>query len=236
MSRFIRQLSGIVLLTVVVACLSVLPAQAYKTGESGGKNAWSGTRHIGAYERPCKMKMKHKPVMRKRCNGSGKMRMRVSKAHKASKRMIAKYGGLVSPGGVTLREAARRDASIRWKTFTQSGISVPGVKTLYNERHEGMAFFNGDDVWIAPNHGEDDSGYHRCGLETQAPGFSVTNTDCSENSKYMPSGSEYIQFWDYFEVAAVCKWCFPTHYDMHTNIHESGYVSFWFFDDKRGNG
>jgi hypothetical protein len=234
MSTYFQRVGGMVLLALVIGCLSALPAQATQIGEAGGSKSWSGTRHIGVYEKPCKLKYKKKPAKRKQCNGAGKMRMHVSKAHRASARQIARNGDLVSPSGVTLREAAERGGagSIRWKTFWQSGITIPGVESLYDERHEGMAFYNGEDVWIKADHGSDD-GYHRCGIETQMPGFSVNNTDCSENSKYMPSGTEYIQFWDYFEIAPVCKWCFPTHYDMHVNIHENGYVSFWWFDDKR---
>ncbi len=226
-----RKLCGVLLLAFLASCLLVAPAPAYLVEGDGGSTAWSKTRHIGAYEKPCKMKMRKHP---KRCDGEGKLRMRVSKAHKVTSQQIAKYGDVKSSNGVTLREAYQKggDGSIKWKTFSQSGIVIPGVDVLYDERHEGMAFYNGEDVWIAANHGHDDSGYHRCGIEQQAPGFSVNNTECSENSKYMPSGTEYIQFWDYFEVAPVCKWCFPTHFDMHVNVHENGYVSFWWFDEK----
>lgn len=234
MSMFISRFSGALLLALVLGCLSALPAEANRIADVGGSRAWSGTHPIGVYEKPCKMKYKKKPAKRKHCDGASKLRMHVSKAHRASARQIARNGELVSPSGTTLREAAKRGTPIKWKSFWQSGITLPGVETLYDEKHEGMAFYNGEDVWIAPNHGVEDGGYHRCGIETQFPGFSVNNTNCSENSKYMPNtGTEYIQFWDYFEIAAGCRWCFPTHFNMHVNIHENGHVSFWWFDDRR---
>lgn len=235
MSTFLRRISYTVLLALLMSGLAALPTSAVPIGETSGDRPYSASRKISPYEKPCKMKNKHKPKKRKACKGASKMRMRASKVHKVTAKQIAKYGDLVSSSGVTLREAAKGDDSppIKWRSFTQGGITIPGVKALYNETHKGMAFFNGEDVWIKASHGHDDDGYHHCGIETQMPGFSVNNTKCDENSKYMDSGTEYIQFWDYFEIAPVCKWCFPTHYNMHVNIHESGYISFWFFDKKR---
>jgi len=239
MTKHIGKAAAILIaLALAVTLAPASPASANQIAEGSGNSSY----HAKRYEKPCKMKYKKKPKLRKQCNGAGHIRSHASKARRVTRDMMREYGDLkpMTSGDMTLREAMntkqRGTFAPRWRTFSQNGIAVPGVNTLYDERHEGMAFFNGEDVWIASNHGVEDSGYHRCGIETQFPGFSVNNTDCSENSKKMPgTGTEYIQFWDYFEIAAVCKWCFPTHYNMHVNIHESGHISFWFYDDRRGS-
>ena len=163
MSKLFGRISGLVLVALVVSCLAASPVEANQIGEAGGGKSWSGKRLVKAYEKPCKMKFKKKPAKRKKCNGASKVRMHVSQAKRPSRRMIAKYGDVTSSSGVTLREAYQRRGGqpVRFRTFWQSGITSWGVEELYDERHEGMAFFNGEDVWIAPNHGVEDSGYHR---------------------------------------------------------------------------
>lgn len=227
------------MLMLVAASLtaSAGPVSAVVVDGSGTTSAWSSSKKVERYEKPCRQKRKHNGKNPRWCKGGSKLRMHVSKQHKVTQSQATKYAGLVSPSGTKFSDAyAEMQAGgndIHWKTFWQKGITLPGPDILYQEKHEGMAFYNGDDVWIAANHGYPDDGYHRCGVRQVERGFDVTVTDCSVNSKYMDSGSEYIQFWDTFTVAPLFRYVIPTHFDMHTNIHESGYVSFWWFDTKR---
>ncbi len=124
---------------------------------------------------------------------------------------------------------------IRYRTFWQKGINLPVATVFYEEKHVGMGFFNGEDVWVKANEGPGRySGYHRCGISSGI-GYDVYSTGCHYNSKWLDTGNEYVQFWDYFTVSFGWRglpFRFP--YNMHTNLHVNGKLTFWRLSHRDG--
>jgi hypothetical protein len=216
----------------LTAPVATSPAAGQQVAEGSGSSSVRDTDRSKPYERPCRVKRRAQDKSTRICNREGKVRVYASPKKKVSSKMVEKWGDVQSSDGTTLKAAYRAQqqggATVYWRTFWQAGIDIYGINQLYNEKHEGMAFFNGDDVWVGKK------GYHRCGLDREV-GFVVETEECAENYKYMPSGTEYIQFWDFFTVKPLTSVIMPAiHYDMHVNVHESGTISFWFYDKKEG--
>lgn len=139
----------------------------------------------------------------------------------ASEADLAADGELVSDRGMTLAAAAKK-RKIYYKTWKQARRSPARV---WQERHTGLFYFDGKDVWVRPHRGNE--GYHRCG-DNYGIGYEITITECSLNWKWNTNGTLALQQWDIFKVHVATKHgpVAFTH-KMHVNTYKSGTVTFW---------
>lgn len=221
---------------VMLAGLGVVSAQAQYPTDSVGVKSGSYTkthpkRNAGD---PCRRKAKRNHTRVRTCHG--KVRVHASGTHRLRRKMVAKYGTLVSSKGVTLRQAynssPKARAAIKWRTFWQTGISTKGVNLLYDVKHEGMGFWDGKQVWLNAPDGR--PGDHSC-FKRHALGFDVGVDSCYERLRYTSANTPYFQYWCRFSVAPIWRSIplISTLYNMHVNLHASGRLTFWWDNHRR---
>jgi hypothetical protein len=215
-----------------LSALAIAPANAQHPMDEEGAGSHFTHRHHNRHQgRPCRERAHGLHRSLRACHGY--VVNHAGKEHRLSHSMLAKYGGLVSADGTSLRQAAAT-SSVRWRTFWQDGMTLPGPDVLYQEKHDGMGFYDGTHVWIDPP-GGGPVGDHSC-YATHEIGFDVSLESCSEKFRFTDANTPYIQFWDYWKVGIIwARFPLSTHYNMHVNLHASGRLTFWFDDDKLGD-
>ncbi len=228
-----------VFLALATVFTGVAPAHALHPVEQAGPRAhWTHRHHAPSLAKPCRQKAHKHHRSARHCHGF--QNNHVSARHPLHRgKMLSRYGDLTAPDGTTLRSAFNRpqgadkagSRKIYWRTFWQDGLTVPGPRNLYQERHDGMGFFDGKHVWF--NGPGNRPGDHSC-YTVHEIGYDVTTDECDEKLRYTDSNTPYIQYWCRFKVGFLYSGLpFSTHFDMHANIHAGGGITFWRGDERQ---
>jgi hypothetical protein len=228
----------------IAAAISILNAAAcyasHPADEASGRQSFTHTHKKKPMRWACAARRKraHHPRLAGRCEG--KHRLHASHSHRVRRKMLVDFGDWISPqDGSTLREAfnsSTKRSDIHWRTFWQTGLGMGGVELLYDVKHEGMGFYDGERVWGPSDETPDRRhGDHDCFVEHEKWGFAVTVDNCYDRTRYTDADTPYVQFWCRFSVAPVWDGFrfLSTRYNVHVNLHASGRLTFWWDDSKR---